>query len=234
MQVHEQVRTAKTGRKFLEVHTERVVRLEDAGRRPPCTPRTARCYSTPFPFQRTRACCRAHNVTVLGDVAAALDDAGVPWWIDYGTLLGYQVNGGFYWNDKDTDIGVLATHRDVVLELMQHWRSLGRYVHYKAPSGDRWRGGDRVKVRLSAVNHNNCDIFFWEQREDGLLHRANYIQVDRFKGREFPPDWILPLQRGMWEGIDVSVPAQPEKLVAHRYGDGWRELPAARTDGVRR
>lgn len=156
------------------------------------------------------------------------------WWIDYGTLLGYMVNGGLYWNDKDTDLGVHAGDRGKVLgEVADALRRKGYVVTYSEPKSSRFGGGDRLKVRLSLQNHTNCDIFFWGETQ-GELDRSNYIGVDRYKGREFPVEWALPVTRGQWEGVDVAVPADPERLVAHRYGDGWRALPAARTDRVPR
>jgi hypothetical protein len=79
-----------------------------------------------------------------------------------------------------------------------------------------------MKVRLSQKNHTNTDIFCWHLRPDGMLDRKNYIGADIYKGREFPKNWVFPLQRGLWDGIEVSVPAEPERLTAWRYGPGWR------------
>jgi hypothetical protein len=160
-----------------------------------------------------------------------LDSVGARWWIDYGTLLGYLVNGGLYWNDKDCDLGVLAVDREKVLAQMQPMRQAGYMVTYTQPRQGRFAGGGRMKVRLSTRNHTNTDVFFWDQRGE-LLDRQNYIRVDRHKGREFPLLWALPATRGQWEGVDVAIPAEPLKLVEHRYGMNWQNLPASRTDGI--
>src|SRR5690606_9270282 len=119
-------------------------------------------------------------------------------------------------------LGVLAEDREKVLAARARWEAQGHRVTYLPPRAQRFRSGDRVKVRLSAANTTNVDIFFWRPIAGGLLDRMNYIAVDRYKGREFPAEWALPTTRGMFDGVDVAVPAEPELLVAHRYGADWR------------
>lgn len=212
---------------------QRAVRREEKARQE-CTRDSERCRSATNPAIPTRDCCRRWNALILKDVAEMLDRVGARWWIDYGTLLGYMVNGGLYWNDKDTDLGMLAEDREKVLAQKPALERLGYMVTYTQPRPTRFGGGDRMKVRLSTRNHTNCDLFFWEPGGSEMIDRRNYIRVDRHKGREFPPEWALPTKRGHWEGVEVAVPAEAEQLVAHRYGDKWRDLPAARTDGMPR
>lgn len=188
-----------------------------------CGPETIRCSSARSILKPTNDCCRKWNEKILGDLATLLDRDNVRWWIDYGTVLGFVANGGLFWNDKDTDIGVLSEDREKVLALQRELRAMGYTAAYSNPRPARFSGGDRMKVRLSRINHTNCDVFFWERKPHGILDRNNYIQVDLNKGREFPEKWALPVVRGKWEGIDVAVPAMAAELVAHRYGEDWRE-----------
>ena len=214
-----------------------------------CTRDTPRCAKATNMRQRTPRCCVEHNKAILSLVAAALDEARVPWWVDYGTALGFLMNGGMYWNDKDCDLGIHASGREVLVdELVPYFNALGFHATYNQKQSDRWKSGDRVKVRLSEENHTNCDIFIWNEIPDPknpgriLLDRYNYVWVDKYKGREFPREWVvrcdqdgLPLpnttSRGEWEGIDVAVPYEVESLVVHRYGRKYMKLPPARHDG---
>jgi hypothetical protein len=174
----------------------------------------------------TPECCKAHIRGVMADVAKHLDLVGIRWWIDYGTLLGFIRNGGLIPWDKDCDLGMLADDRQKLLDLQKVFLGIGYHATYASPRPtQRFRTGDRMKVSLSNLNRSNVDIFIWERNKPskGLLDRRNYIGADLYKGREFPIEWALPLRRGTWDGIDVSVPAEPEKLAEHRYGATWME-----------
>jgi hypothetical protein len=200
-----------------------------------------RCRSARDPGERTAECCRGWIAEIVGAVAALLERENIPWWADYGMLLGYQVAldqglpPGLYWNDKDADLGALVQDRARVLALLPELAELGYSVLYIDPQPLRpWVYTDAVQVRLSSRNRTNVDLTFWHRREDGVFDRTTYAACDRYKGREVPARWIFPTARALWEGVEINVPAEPELLVAYRYGDGWRNLPAAHDDGVER
>lgn len=182
---------------------------------------------------QTPRCCIDRHVEILAVVAPLLDAAGVRWWIDYGMLLGHAVSGGFYWNDRDIDIGVLAEDREKVREIgrqltrTHRFQSIYRPANHKKP----WTYSDCVKIVNSWVNKATLDITFWYERGE-TLDREIWASVDRYKGREMPRDWIFPVVRGQWEGVNVALPREALKLVEYRYGENWRNLPATRTSGV--
>lgn len=194
----------------------------------PCTPETQRCKSAKKAKDRTSECCKEWNIQILRDVVGGLDEVEANWFIDYGTLLGFLVNGGLYWNDKDTDVSVLVEERHKIMPLREVWESLGYDVVYWPMRDSYYEYGDILKVRLSKMNKTNCDITFWHRAEDGLLDRKCWSPSDRYKGREMPESWIFPTVYGEWEGIPVRVPAQAERLIAYRYGKRWRNLPPVR------
>jgi 2-polyprenyl-3-methyl-5-hydroxy-6-metoxy-1,4-benzoquinol methylase len=41
-------------------------------------------------------------------------------------------------------------------------------------------------------------------------------------GVEFERDWIHPLTASLLEGVEMPVPARPERLLEAKYGPGWR------------
>jgi hypothetical protein len=225
-------RAANSRARLLEKYGVRAGRIVST--QPGCRSDTHRCFNTRNPKVKTSPCCIRWNVMLLRKVTESLNGAGIPWWIDYGTLLGHCVNGGFYWNDKDTDINCLAEDRDRVRALLEKpLKAEGLNVYYIPPGRSRFKWGDVLKVRLSKLNHNNCDITFWERAADGLLDRKSWSPSDNFKGREMPESWVFPTTRATWEGVEVNVPAEPEKLIAYRYGDHWQRLDPIKHDKAR-
>lgn len=188
-----------------------------------CTRSTVRCPEARIMLLDTPECCKSHVRKIMADVAECMDGAGIRWWIDYGTLLGWLRNGGMIPFDKDGDLGILGEDRQKLLDLQTVWLGMGYHATYAPPKPtQRFRTGDRMKVRLSRRNTTNVDIFIWDEPKPGILDRKNYIGADLYKGREFPKEWALPLGRGLWDGINVSIPAEPERLAEHRYGPDWR------------
>lgn len=170
----------------------------------------------------------------LGVVGRILDRAGVVWWIDYGTVLGYARSGAMIPWDKDADIGILEISLRTVRDLEPAFRAEGLRFSYHPPNATRFRSGHWIHVSPPTVGVHGVDLFPWHEDADGLLHRKRYADSDRCKGREFPKDRLFPLQHVRWEGVDVWAPAEPEWFAAHRYGEDWQTPIRENNDGVRR
>lgn len=228
----------------------------------PCTPETPRCIVAASYAYDLPACCRAHTARLVHTVGDAMTAAGVRWWLDYGSVLGAVRNpllgqpGGIIAHDKDADLGFLAEDWDKLLALVPEWSekkgarkaarigyALGFEWEHKLPRqalkrpGDRnFMAGDSIKVRLSATNHSNVDLFPWYDRPylrppDGNRYRYHFVAVDRYKGREFPESMLLPLGTMEFEGRPCPVPANPEAFCAHRYGRNWQKPLKRNNDG---
>lgn len=210
-----------------------------------CDPDGPRCRDATRYHKDTPECCREHQRQVMDHVAAIMAAAGVRWWMDYGTLLGAVRNPmldmppGIIPYDKDGDIGVFGADWDAILGVRPDipWESkrsrTGKPNEVRIIDGFEWchklprskqlyAAGDSIKVRRSPDNHNNVDVFPWHRREDGTYYRTRYVGCDRYKGREFPEDRLLPLTELEWEGRTLPAPADPEWFCAHRYGDEWQ------------
>src|SRR5690606_27428780 len=151
---------------------------------------------------------------------------------------------------KDGDAGVLGEDYDRFRALRPRVEAAGFYwtESLERPGGNPFRGGNRVKIRRSQVNHTNVDIFPWyrvtpqnrqsfpwvTRTDDGMRHRKGYIGADRYKGREFPEAKLLPPTMMKWEGMELPAPADPLWSVEHRYGPNWRTPIARNNDGLRR
>lgn len=211
-----------------------------------CTRRTARCSDARDYNRELRECCRSHVQAIMRDLTSALNNAGITWWADYGTLLGAVRNPMTTWadypwlpqreggpaagivpHDKDGDLGVLWDDWQKYRALRLSLERLGYSVALNGIRGSS-------KVFLSTRNHTNVDVFFWRRKRDGTMYRVGYAQVDRFKGREFPESYLQPLETVTWEGMQLKAPNNPEAFLEMRYGSTWRTPLPANNDGVLR
>ena len=220
---------------------------------PPCSATTSRCMDAKDYHAELRPCCRSHLVEMSRCVSEAFDEAGVTYWMDYGTLLGAVRNPLTTWadypwlpqddrpvaalepgiipHDKDADWGVL--YRDWSAAVSALYRRCASYdIKLRVLSGS-------IKIRLSRENKTNLDLFFWlewpaDHRRAGRMHRLSYAPVDRYKGGEFRAVDAFPLHELQWEGLTLPAPKDPESFLAFRYGEAWRTPIPANHDGVPR
>jgi hypothetical protein len=217
----------------------------------PCTARSRRCADARSYEAVLRPCCRQHVVTLSKLAADAFAEAGVPFWADYGTLLGAVRNpmttkADYPWLPQDElpkgpiPPGIIPHDKDADWGLaIEHWQDAWRALRFAARSRrvDLRVKPNRasMKVRLSMFNHTNLDLFFWHTKPDGLMHRKVYLMaVDAFKGRHFHRDMLYPLTTVEWEDMTLPAPRDPEAFLEFRYGPDWRVPVAANNDGVRR
>jgi hypothetical protein len=153
-----------------------------------CTAETARCQvATSYAWDLPK-CCRGHVTNLVHTLADAMADAGVRWWLDYGSLLGAVRNpmfsqpGGIIAHDKDADLGFLGEDWDKLLGIVPQWtpdktaggkdnevgEALGFFwIHKLArrkpprPGQIQYGAGDSIKVCLSRTNRSNVDLFPW-------------------------------------------------------------------------
>lgn len=214
-----------------------------------CTSATPRCADARDYRASLRSCCRGHVRQIVADTVDLLREYGVTFWADYGTLLGAVRNPLTTWadypwldsagrpegplapgiipHDKDADFGVMYSD----------WQGLMRAVSALQRKGYTVKvspHGAKIKVCLSAINQTNADFFCWFERNPGMLYRRRYINVDDFKGRDFPKAMMFPQSTVEWEGLTLPAPVDPKAFCAFRYGPNWMTPIAANNDGVRR
>jgi phosphorylcholine metabolism protein LicD len=211
---------------------ERSFKMTPAMEAEPCTRHTVRCPDATSMAKPLRACCRGHIVAMVRDITELLTELQATFWLDYGTLLGAVRNpllglpAGIIPHDKDADLSLMQIDTPSLNYLKRKLTGKGYHVTQL--------GIGFFKVKLSARNHTNVDCFMWRLHADGKLHRARYLQVDQFKGREFPSSWLKPLAMLPWEGMMLPAPADPAAFCAFRYGPAWMTPVAANHDGIRR
>jgi phosphorylcholine metabolism protein LicD len=187
-----------------------------------CTAETLRCRLGKMLTRETPECCKDHIRRICFAFADLAQEHDLAWWMDYGMLLGAVRNQGIIPHDKDADAGFFSEDWPTVVRIGKALTAQGFHVIRKTPRNHTFRAGDSLKVRVSSINHINLDLFPWHP-VDGDYHRKNYCAIDRYKGREFPTDKLLPLSEVEWEGRIMPAPADPEWFCEHRYGPGWRK-----------
>lgn len=158
-----------------------------------------------------------YGTEAIREIHSILTSAGLPYYADYGTLLGIVREGGFIRHDDDIDFSVppgspspkcylqtLLSSRDLVF----------------------WRGFEyRGRITELAFWYRGVPIdFFFSVVEDGVIY--NYAYND-MPGRE---DWIPYRERreinGKFElrlinGQAVVIPENYDAILTTKYG-AWR------------
>jgi SAM-dependent methyltransferase len=157
-----------------------------------------------------------HLMDQVVELLAALNDqAGVPAFVSYGTLLGAARSGELIGHDNDVDLTYLslaATPVDVIREAYRVERALK-----EAGFVVRRGSAARLNVRLPQADGTLrfVDVFTAHWVE-GVL----YTPQDT--GFRLPVSTILPLTTLTLHNHDVPAPADYERLLAETYGPSWR------------
>ena len=72
---------------------------------------------------------------ILQAFSSALNEAGIKFWIDYGTLLGYYRDHDFIGHDNDLDSGAFIEDTDRVKDVLEN-RGFRLVRYYRTEDGD--------------------------------------------------------------------------------------------------
>lgn len=172
--------------------------------------------------------CRLATVATVSAYTTLMGVARIPYWVDYGTLLGAVHNGRMIPWDDDADFGIFR--RDLPrLQALEPWFT-GQgfdFCYHPEVEGEYYANGDWINITAAPGCGAGLDVFVWEAGEGGVLTRRNWSAKDEHKGRELPADSqgasgpFFPFGTVEWEGVALLGPHDPEWLVAHRYGPDW-------------
>lgn len=180
----------------------------------------------------------AHRLLMshLEELVDLFDDARVPYFLDWGALLGiYRHRNLIPW-DYDVDVGLMQEDYDaVVARFAAAGGRIGRLTlepdYYGEPRAtccilfdadpEGWIGIDLVAYRLS--DHGRR-----------ALHLMSEELLARYEPSEynFDASVLLPFSRAPLLGRGVLVPGRAHDRLVEIYGD-WRTPPAGRTEDPR-
>lgn len=146
---------------------------------------------------------------------ARLNDAGIPWCLLAGTLLGIYRDGDILPYDKDMDLAIPAA-----IERRRVIAALGESGEFEYRQRFRQRSDDTYSMSfVHAKQGVTVDFFFLHPDGDhhfiaGVDHPAQPMlcRIRRFEFAMHP-----------WRGTQWPIPAAPEQYLEDVYGDKWRQ-----------
>lgn len=155
----------------------------------------------------------------LRDFKKILDELGVPFWLDGGTLLGAYRDKDFCEDDEtDIDLGTWSKNQSMIPDIIARAEQAG-FVLHKHWTGDRRAPGKAPEIALK--RHNlKIDVFFYERKgEDAWA--GTYINDDTLLPQVVPVHFFDSLGRLEFKGENFPVPEDTAGYLSHRYGD-WQ------------
>ncbi len=139
---------------------------------------------------------------------AFLRDAGVDYWLAFGTLLGQYRDGQIIRGDMDVDFGLCESEYPRVKAAASH-----------LPPGFRLHDtsarhlGPKLYVEWDGWE---ADLYFYRAQKGWLLP----IEQSRFPGdrSRIPDELVFPLQSATFLSQETRLPARPRELLEHHYG----------------
>lgn len=169
----------------------------------------------------TPPCCLAGLRQTARHVFARLDEAGVRYWLEGGSLLGAMRAADILPWDYDVDIGMFRDDIDrcpwLVRARTQPVVDNDGFVWEKAAEGDFFR------VQFSPVNHLHVDIFPFYQRNNTMT-KDTWFPTHK-QDMEFPEHFLHPMASIDFIGQKVPAPNNIRDFLEFKFGKGVIENP---------
>lgn len=199
----------------------------------PYIQRTWKSYSIP----RKRRRLHKYGYDVLARMHGTLSKAGILYYCDAGTLLGFVRDGGFIKNDDDIDICIMPDSVSLSKVLRAFLDAGYGYVHgfdYK---------GRFLEFTVMDPAHISIDVFLHSyNKEDPRYFDEVFLRW--FPDREYPSEkantgliFKLLAPRGLKmtkvHGVEVVIPANAEEVLDSEYGPWRKPDPDFKSDSLK-
>ncbi|MES2272705.1 MAG: LicD family protein [Chlamydiota bacterium] len=163
----------------------------------------------------------------LQDIAAALDEKNICWWVDCGTCLGAYRYGGIIPWDYDIDIAVLLPDFDNVRRALSTLDSK-KYAVQDWSSREHPDSYLKIFIRETglmidiyhfAINPISKEISYIFSLENNLFFPEWWKIRERRCKAPISFDAVFPLKKALFDGIEVWVPNDPKKFLQRYYGE---------------
>lgn len=163
------------------------------------------------------------RIELLHRFADALNEAGIVFWLEFGTLLGYYREHGFIAHDCDIDTGTYLNNRDIVYKsLTDAGFELVREYHVVDDGGIE---------ECYQYKHTTIDVFYF--RKDGNVLFCNSFVPMKHMFLPFYRNVKCPFQvkrievpntgyqKTVFQGCQVYVPSDCETYLIAHYGKSF-------------
>ena len=149
----------------------------------------------------------------LLEVKEILDKAGIEFWIDFGTLLGFYRQGDFLETDPDIDIGVKREYQDKVVAVAPQLAKIGKIVTRVDIANGNYLAGYKIYRDDFWI-----DIaFFFKHENKYVLPISQWDKVMVFNEEYY--DDLIDLEV---KGMKFKMPRKIEEYMVLHYGEDWR------------
>ena len=163
----------------------------------------------------------------LKEIVSLLNQKEIVYWLDCGTCLGAYRYGGIIPWDWDVDLAILQPDFDNVRQILQA-------LDPKKYVVQDWSSRDKPKTYLKVyVKETDSLIDIYHFRVDAeqkivqsiLSNEGSIFLPESWRIRErrylmpTPFDFVFPLKRANFDGVEVFVPNKTKEYLEQRYGD---------------
>jgi len=149
-----------------------------------------------------------HLKVLYQHTANFLNQLNEPYWLDFGTLLGYQREGNIISHDADVDFSMMAVSFNKVLE-NKHLLPAGFTLHDTSFR----HYGPKLYVSYKGFD---ADIYFFEDKNEQI---RSFEKTSWKNERQWiPKKLIFPLKPASFLDLEIFVPYQSKKYLEYLYG----------------
>lgn len=164
-----------------------------------------------------------------------LNRIGVPYWLEWGTLLGCVRDEKMIPWDRDMDVGILHDDHDRILSERHrlpagvHMTEISRFWPYQKvfPFLALWKRKTFLRL-VDRVSGLFVDIFEYDKRGKGF-QMLPWMPLQRYRAHPDSPlrmeyyaeDDLFPLQKKRFEQGFYSIPHRPHNILRNLYGEDY-------------
>lgn len=193
-----------------------------------CTKDSSRCFGTVlnnmpsylYEERWTPPCCLSNLRKTAKHVFTILDEAGIRYWLEAGSLLGAMRSGDILPWDHDVDIGFI---RDDISRCEWLNKSKDRpTIDKKGFFWEKATEGNFYKVHFSKTNKIYVNLFPFYSKNGTMVKDSWYTS---HKNMEFPEIFLHPMSSIDFAGRNVPSPNNIRDFLEMKYGKGAIENP---------
>jgi len=149
----------------------------------------------------------------LKEVKEVLNRAGITFWPDWGTLLGFYREGDFIEFDPDIDLGVKREEQDKIREVIGELENIGKVITRVDIAETHYLAGYKIYRDDFWI-----DIaFYWNCNGEWITPISEWPKVMVFKEEFF--NNLIDMEI---KGVRFKVPEKTEEYLIAHYGKDWR------------